>query len=112
MVVLLYCPVLQDRNMGFSSPLCTNLQYQLCMVESVVPLLPLHLQLSVWGENPVMFDLGCKYFQFHYLGCTQLDQWMDSSVFDHRAQANRAVRPVAVQLFCLVWSMGYCCSLV
>ena len=22
---------------GFSSPLCTNLQYQLCMVESVVP---------------------------------------------------------------------------
>ena len=78
----------------------------------MVPLLPLHLQLSVWGENPVMFDLGCKYFQFHYLGCTQLDQWMDSSVFGHKAQANLAVRTVVVQLFCLVWSMGCCYSLV
>ena len=59
----------------------------------------------------MMSNFGCLCLQFHYLGHTQLDQWMDSSVFDHRAERSLAVRPVAVQLSCLVWSMGCCYSL-
>ena len=64
--------------------------------------------LSMWDENSVMFDLGCLHLQFHFLGRTRFDQWMDSSVFGHRAEQSLAVRPVVVQFFCLVWSMGCC----
>ena len=55
-----------------------------------------------------MSDFGHLYLQFHFLGCTQLDQWMDSmtSVFDHRAEQSLAVRTVVVQFFYLVWGMG------